>query len=292
MTIDCVLAADALLGACPLWSNARQVLHWIDIEGRRVRTFDPATGTDTAIDTPGRPGSIALTEDENRLLVAMEHQLFRLDLATQQLEPWLELEAAGTGNRLNDGRCDPAGRFWVGSMYEDVPAHRFRGKLHRIDAAGTATVIRDEVGVSNGLAFSPDGATMYWADTLYDTVWAFDYDPNTGAVGNQRLFVDFADLPGRPDGACVDAEGCYWVAAVYGWALLRISPDGRVDRTIDLPVEKPTMCAFGGPGLSTLYVTSIGEGGAYDPASGQQHPGGIFALEPGVTGLPEPVFAG
>ena len=182
MTIDCVLAADALLGECPLWSNARQVLHWIDIEGRRVHTFDPATGTDTAIDTPGRPGSIALTEDENRLLVAMEHQLFRLDLATQQLEPWLELEAAGTGNRLNDGRCDPAGRFWVGSMYEDVPAHRFRGKLHRIDAAGTATVIRDEAGVSNVLAFSAAGATMYWADTLHDSVWAFDYDPNTGAV--------------------------------------------------------------------------------------------------------------
>jgi sugar lactone lactonase YvrE len=152
-------------------------------------------------------------------------------------------------------------------------------------------VIQSGVGVSNGLAFSPDGAVMYWADTTRDLVWAYDYDAASGMRRNERVFLDFSSLPGRPDGACVDETGCYWVACVYGWSLLRATPAGAVDRIIELPVEKPSMPAFGGSDLDTLYLTSISTGGSVPLAPGQPWAGGLLALVPGVKGLAEPLFA-
>jgi len=164
--------------------------------------------------------------------------------------------------------------------------------LHRMDPDGASETVRRGVGVSNGLAFSPDGTTMYHADTLCDTVWAYDYDPTTGERGRERVFTDFADLPGSPDGACVDAAGCYWVACVFGWAVARLTPDGDVDRIIELPVEKPTMPAFGGPGLDTLFVTSIGGGGTHEVAPDQPEAGRLMTIEVGATGIVEPTFGG
>jgi sugar lactone lactonase YvrE len=133
---------------------------------------------------------------------------------------------------------------------------------------------------------------MYFADTPRQTVWAYDYDVATGDARNERVFIDFTGLPGRPDGACVDQDGCYWIACVGGWAVIRVTPDGAVDRRIDLPVQKPTMPAFGGPGLETLFVTSIGAGGSSPMAPGQHDPGGLFAIETGARGLVEPRFGG
>jgi L-arabinonolactonase len=240
----------------------------------------------------GRPGSIALTTEPGKLLVASENGLVWLDWASGAVTPWIELEPPGTGNRLNDGRCDPAGRFWVGSMYVPLSAQRYTGMLHRVEPAGTTQVMRRGVGVANGLAFYPDGSVMYFADTPRRTVWAYTYDASTGTPHDERVFLDFGDLPGQPDGACVDEEGGYWVACVNGWTVLRVTPDGRIDRRVNLPVEKPTMCAFGGKELDLLYITSIGDGGSYPPAPGQQEPGGLFAFDPGVQGLPESLFGG
>ncbi len=151
--------------------------------------------------------------------------------------------------------------------------------------------VRHGIGVTNGLAFDPDRNRMYFADSLHSTVWRYDYDRETGEARNEAPFIDFSDLPGRPDGACVDAEGCYWAAAVYGWAVLRFTPDGALDRTIDLPVEAPTMPAFGGSDLSTLFVTSIGSGGSREPSPGQHEPGGVFAIDAGVIGRVDEPFA-
>jgi sugar lactone lactonase YvrE len=162
--------------------------------------------------------------------------------------------------------------------------------LHRVAADGAVATVRTGIGVSNGLAFSPDGATMYFADTPRETVWSYDYDATTGDARNERVFVDFSELPGRPDGACVDEDGGYWIACVGGWAVLRITPAGVVDRRIDLPVARPTMPAFGGPGLATLYVTSIGEGGSRPAIPGQRDPGGLFAIATDRRGLLEPRF--
>jgi sugar lactone lactonase YvrE len=267
-----------------------QRLYWVDIVGRSVHRFDPVTGTDEVRSLPGRPGSIALTSDLGRLLVALEHELSFLDWGTGTCTPWIALEPSGTGNRLNDGRCDPAGRFWVGSMFDPASAGRFTGLLHRVEPGGAFTTVRTEIGVPNGLAFSPDGRTMYFADTLRDLVWAYHYDLATGEATSERVFLDFADLPGHPDGACVDQDGCVWIACVYGWAVLRVTPVGTVDRRIDLPVEKPTMPAFGGPSLDTLFVTSIGEGGSRQLAPGQPDAGGVFAVDTGCRGIVEPRF--
>jgi len=290
--IECVLPAGAILGECPLWSGVEQRLYWVDIDGKAVHRFDPESRRDEWRDLPGRPGSLAVTATPGRLLVAMEHELVWLDWASRRVEPWLDLEPPRPGVRLNDGRTDPAGRFWVGSMYAPTSAGRFDGMLHRVEPGGEFTTTRSGIGVANGLAFSPDGSAMYFADTLRDTVWVADYDMASGEASNQRVLMDFAGMPGRPDGAGVDETGAYWIACVGGWAIARITPLGVVDRIIPVPVAWPTMVAFGGPDLRTLFITSIGirEGAA--TVDDQQDPGGLFALDPGVAGIPEPVFGG
>lgn len=291
-SVDCILDAKAALGECPVWSQRDSCLFWIDIDGRAVHRFDPVSGENETRRLAARPGSLALTGDPDRLLVAVEHQLCDLSWSTGEAEVRATLETEGPGKRLNDGRCDAAGRFWVGSMDDPPTDARHQGMLHRYDPDGTTEVFRTGIVVSNSLAFSPDSSVMYWADTLEERVLAFDYDVDTGYAANERVFLDFADLPGRPDGACVDESGCFWVACVYGWSLLRATPEGDVDRIIELPVEKPTMPAFGGSSLDTLYVTSISSGGSLPTAPGQRHAGGVFALDPGVRGLPEPHFLG
>ena len=286
------LPARAQLGECPLWSPTEARLYWEDIDGRAVHRFDPATGVDEVRAAPGRPGSLALTATPGRLLVAVEGRLSFLDWASGEWEDWIDLEPEGRGNRMNDGRCDPAGRFWVGTMFDPTSAEQATGSLYRIDADGRSTVTRTGIGVPNGLAFAPDGRTMYWADTHRDTVWAYDYDVDTGEARDERVFLDFSGLPGRPDGACIDEDGCYWIACVYGSAVLRVTPRGDVDRQFAVPTLKPTMPAFGGPSLSTLFITSIGGGGSHAVDPAQPSAGDLFAIETGYRGIPEPHFAG
>ena len=293
----CVLPARAQLGECPTWSPAEARLYLVDIDGQAVHRFDPATGLDEQRSAPGRPASLALTDTPERLLVAIEGRLAFLGWPSGTWTDWVVLEAADLRNRLNDGRCDPAGRFWVGSMSDPAIAsgdgpRPATGLLHRVEADGAAVTVRSGIGVTNGLAFAPDGRTMYFADTHRDTVWAYDYDVSTGEATNERVFLDFESIPGRPDGACVDEDGCYWIACVYGWAVVRVTPGGVIDRRIAVPAEKPTMPAFGGPDLSTLFITSIGGGGSHASDPAQPEAGGLFAIDAGVRGLPEPPFVG
>ena len=146
------------------------------------------------------------------------------------------------------------------------------------------------MGVANGLAFSPDERYMYFADTMRETVWRFDYDKNQGKIRNQQVFLNLKNLYGKPDGACVDADGCYWLAHIYGWKVARYTPEGKLDREIQLPFPKPSMCAFGGSKLDTLFITSI----STKPDSENEenkYSGGLFAVNPGVSGIPEPNFS-
>lgn len=292
MNVDVVVTGPAKLGECPVWSPAEQVLYWCDIDGRAIHRFDPKSGDDDHRPLPVRPGSLALTMEPGRLVVAAEYQVGYFEWDGPRFEPWVDLEAPNTGNRLNDGRTDPAGRFWVGSMFERPSEGRRSGLLHRVDPDGATSIWREEVGVSNALAFSPDGTTMYWADTAQNTVWAHDYDPSTGTMGASRVFADFKDVPGKPDGACVDAEGCLWVACVFGSALARFTPRGDLDQLMQLPVDMPTMPAFGGRDLDTIFVTSIGLADSASSHSDSPLAGSVLAVQPGVTGLPEPAFGG
>lgn len=286
--IEVVGREPDLLGECPVWDQRMDVLYTVDIDGRCVNRLDPSTGERHSRPVSGRPGSLALTPDTDRLLVAVEGFLVFLDWPTGRTEDWLHLETGGPSNRLNDGRCDRQGRFWVGSMHED--ASESTGVLHCVDPGGTNGVFRGNIGVSNGLAFSPDGRTMYFADTIAETIWTYEYDPEAGQPRNRQVFTDFSDLPGQPDGGCVDAEGCYWTACVFGSAIARLTPAGIVDRIIDLPVGKPTMAAFGGSGLDTLFVTSIGGGGSHARPDPQGANGRLLAIDVGVGGIAETPF--
>ena len=278
------------LGECPVWDPRINHLYTIDIDGRVVRRTDPATGASEMRTINGRPGSIALTDNDAVLLVAIENQLGWLEWETGDVTPWLPLETGGPRHRLNDGACDRSGRFWVGSMHED--ASESTGLLHRVLPSGTSTVMRRDVGVPNGLAFSPDGTTMYYADSLARMVWAYDYDNATGSPTGERMLTDFTDLPGTADGATVDEDGCYWIACVFGSAIARITPHGTVDRLVEVPVDKPTKAAFGGSNLDTLFITSIGGGGSHQRYAHPGLNGRLLAIEAGVRGVHEPVFAG
>ncbi len=277
-----VLTEGIALGECPTWSVVEDVLYWIDIDGRSLHRHDPSSGTNDVWALPGRPGSLALTATPGRLLVAVEHDLLWVDLTAgdePRLAPMLNLEKGPDRVRLNDGRATPEGRFLVGSMWDDVNERRSEGSLYLVGPDGPATLETD-IGVANGSAFDLERGRMYFADTFAQTVWMYDYDRATGSVTNRQLFLDYEPLPGFPDGACVDADGCYWSAAVGSGSLVRVTPEGAVDRRVELPVEMPSMPAFGGSDLSTLYVTAI--------ASESGSPGGLFALDVGVAGRPEP----
>ncbi len=281
------------LGECPVWDRRLGRLLLEDIEGRAIHRVDIDTGGVETRDLPGRPGSFVLTADPDRLVVAMEHELVELRWSTGAVTALCDVETPDPEVRLNDGRCDPSGRYWVGSMDLPPEAGRHRGRLHRITVTDGHVEIheqRDGVGVANATAFSPDGTVMYWADTPTSTVWSYDVDPETGDRSNERVFLDFTDLPGLPDGAGVDADGCLWVACVTGSAVLRATPDGSVDRIIDVPVLLPTMPAFVGPELDRLVVTSIStERADADPAFPD---GCLLELDVDAVGLHEPIFPG
>ena len=204
------------------------------------------------------------------------------------------LEAAGTGNRLNDGRCDPAGRYIVGSMYETVSDNRTTGILHQVNADGSSTTLRSGIGVSNGTVFDAERKRMYFVDTPTMHILCWDYDADTGERSNERVFFDYTGLGGFADGACLDADGCYWSASIYGSAVTRITPDGKVDRRIELPILTTTMQCFGGPDLSTMFITSLVDTEHEDryATSGDMRAGTLIALDAGVQGIPETPFAG
>ncbi|HSI42091.1 MAG TPA: SMP-30/gluconolactonase/LRE family protein [Xanthobacteraceae bacterium] len=287
--VDCVLDIRAELGECPVWSVRDNALYWIDIYAGRLNRFDPSSGTNTVWTLPEPIGSFALCED-GAVLLALKSGLARYDLGSGALAPLASPEPDLPNNRLNDGRCDPQGRFWIGSMEDPVQPARAMGSLYRFGADHRCTRTVDGLFVSNGLAFSPGGRTLYHSDSYaaVRTIWAWDMDPADGVLSNRRVFVDTHGMPGRPDGGAVDADGCYWMAGNDGWEIVRFTPKGAVDRRIALPVAKPSMLAFGGPRFDTIYITSI------RPASveGQPQAGSLFAVNAGVTGLMEPLFKG
>ena len=283
MQVEVVLAAGAEIGESPVWCDRAQVLWWVDIAAGALHRFAPATGEDRVWPMGRAVACIALTEGPD-LVLALADGLFRFTPETGALAPLTSFEADRPENRSNDGAMGRDGRFYFGTM-KSAPDGVPGGALYRLDPDGRVTRLLEGLHVSNGLAVSPDGGTLYLSDSWKDVrkVWAFDL--KQGEVSNRRVFFDTAGRPGRPDGGCVDAEGFYWSAGIDGGQLLRISPAGEVDRVIEMPVRKPTKCCFGGPDLDVLYVTSLG---ATDDSPDA---GALMALRPGVKGLPEPRLA-
>jgi L-arabinonolactonase len=291
-TVDCVLDAKARVGEGAVWDDREGVLWWVDIEAPSLRRFDPGSGADRAWPMPSRIGCFAPREGGG-FVVALEDGFHLFDAGSGAFEHIADPEPDRPGNRMNDGTVDPRGGFVAGTMPLG-PREPVAG-FYRLNADRTVDTLFTGMTVSNGSAFSPDGRTFYFSDSESSirTIWACDHDPDTGALSNRRVFVDTRGLAGRPDGGTVDADGCYWMAGVGGWQLVRFTPRGEVDRVVDMPVERPTKIAFGGAALDTLYVTSIGEGLSGEAAARQPQAGGLFALRvPGATGLPTRRFAG
>lgn len=283
MQVDIVVKAKAQVGESPVWCDRRQVLWWVDIPAGALHRFDPITASDQVWTFGRSVACIALTEGDD-LVLGMADGFFRFSPESGKLSLIAHPEADRPANRPNDATMGRDGRFYFGTM-KVQPDGQPGGALYRLDADGQVTPLLDGLHVSNGLAVSPDGSTLYLSDSWKDVrrIWAFDL--RDGELSNRRDFFDTAGRPGRPDGGCVDAEGYYWSAAIDGGQLLRIAPTGEIDRIIDVPVKKPTKCCFGGPDLDVMYVTSLGASDDSPDA------GALMALRPGVRGLPEPRLA-
>jgi len=292
---ELVLDSRCATGESPVWLAAEQALYWVDIPARQLHRWTPSSGAHTTWTGDEMLACIAPRAGHpGQWIAAMESGLFAIatrDDGTLAATELANAAHAAHGMRFNDGRCDRQGRFWAGTMLMDMAAGRDVGRVYRYQSDVNAEVALrmhlDPLIVPNGMAFSPDGRTMYLSDSHPDVqaIWAFDYDIADGTPHHRRLFVDMKPLPGRPDGAAVDADGCYWICGNDAGLVHRFTPDGKLDRSLAVPVRKPAMCAFGGAQLDTLYVTSIRPGG---DLSDQPLAGGVFALRPGVKGLPEP----
>jgi sugar lactone lactonase YvrE len=287
--VVCVLSANAVLGESPVWDPRERQLYWTDIKGRAIHRFDPATGADMHWPVPEPVGSLAVRA-RGGLVVAMRSGFHFFDPTTGGTTPIVHPEPERTANRFNDGKTDRQGRFWAGSMHD--PETDPTGSLYRLDADLSVHRLAEGFVCPNALCWSPDSRTMYHADSARRTVWAWDFDPDAGAIANRRPFFEVPTADGAPDGATVDAVGFVWLAHWGGWRLTRLDPAGRVERVVRLPVQQPTCPAFGGPDLDVLYVTSASITLTPEARARQPWAGGILALDPGVRGLPEARFRG
>jgi L-arabinonolactonase len=285
----CAVDCKNVLGEGAVWCPRERLLWWIDISTPSLWRFDPRTKRVDHWSLPKPPGSFALRKNGGFLL-AFRNGFATLDAPGGDLD-WLELPDLKLGDeRFNDGKVDRAGRFWAGTL--DRKLGSAIGQLYRVEAGFRVTAMDRGFTISNGIGWSPDDRTMYFTDTPSRRIYRYDFDAATGGIANRRVFVEADPGHGGPDGMTVDAEGFVWSAQFDRWCIHRYAPDGRLDRAVRMPVQRPTTCMFGGADLATLYVTSARMDLTDAALAGQPQAGGVFALEPGARGLPEPRFAG
>jgi sugar lactone lactonase YvrE len=287
LNVEVAVSGTDILGECALWDERSRALWWVDSRAPAIKCVTPGVGTVAVHALPEAVGSIAFCKS-GRMLAATKSGFHFFDPANGSLELIVDPEAQLPDNRFNDGRCDRQGRFWAGTM-SDVRRDPV-GTLYRLDTDFACTPLRNAIIIPNSLAWSPDGRTMYFADTNRSTIWAWDYEPATGVATRERVFADTGS--GRPDGSCVDAEGCLWNADYGAGRLVRYTPAGKVDRTLELPVTNPTCCCFGGDRLDELFVTTARQRLAPEELARQPLAGSVLVLKPGVSGLPESRFGG
>ena len=288
---EVVHAAEAALGEGCVWSPVENLLIWVDITGQAVHRFDHASGQPVSVWRYQDAVGNAVPRARGGLALGLGPAVALTD-RVGAIETVIDLPGEPESNRTNDGAVDPRGRLFQGTMgTHDAGAPV--GALYRLDSGGAAPRVVDEVSISNGIGWSPDQATMYYIDTLTFRVDRFDYDPDTGAIDERRPFLTFDGSTGGPDGMCVDAEGCLWVAFFGGYHVQRFSPDGERLETVVTPgAPQTTCCCFGGPDLDTLYITTAREPIAGVQTEGEPNSGSLFAAQVDAVGQPTNLFAG
>lgn len=291
MRIERVGDTIDMLGEGPLWDVAEQALYWVDSRGRRIRRLDWASGERRDWDVPAMIGSMALRESGGAIL-ALQTGIHTFDFGTGEARQVVDPEADDPTTRFNDGKVDRQGRFLTGTMATRIGDRtEGRGSVYRLDTDLTLHRLKGGVIVANGPCFSPDGGTFYFADTGRRAIFAHDYDVGTGAIGPERIAVDTSPYGSGPDGGTVDSEGHLWSALVHTGQIARFAPDGSLERLIDMPCTRPASVMFGGPDLDVVFVPSIRDSG--NVRGDREIDGALFAIRDlGITGIPEPRFAG
>ena len=279
---------EDIIGEVPLWDAHRRTISWIDILKPAFHRYDPATGKVTSFTPPEKLGAYALTNSE-RLLTGGRGGIALWDPSTQVLERLSTPEDDRPDNILNDGRTDPRGRFLIASMDKMLAGPK--GRLWQVEQGKGTRLLQDEdIMLPNALCWSPDGTTFYMGDSKTNLIYAYDYDPGTGDISNRRVFADTSGLPGDVDGASIDAQGFLWNARFGGGCLIRFTPDGSVDQTVDMPVSQPTHITFGGTDLKTMYITTARFRLKPEQLEAEPMAGALLAMDCDVAGLPENRF--
>ena len=290
-TIDRLSAPKATLGEGPWWDHIDQRLWWVDIRGHSLNCYDPVGDTNVANDV-GETIGCAFKCESGAMIIGTGSGVYSFDVINQEKKLIVKPRPMEASCRFNDGCTDAFGRLWLSTMIDGTDVPQRRGRFYRLGANCAFDSFFGAFYTTNGLAFSPDGNVIYYADTnrSVQTIWACDYDLESGRPAKSKVFLDCRDLPGRPDGATVDVDGCYWFAGVGGWSVVRVTPKGKIDRIVGLPVEKPSKVMFGGPRLDVLYVSTISEG-VHDFQS-QPDAGCLFAITGlGTSGIEQRRFA-
>jgi len=291
ISVECVQREEAIVGESPVWCPAERALYWVDIAGQKIHRFHRASGVNDTFHLPEPVTALALRA-KGGLVLSLKKDFALFDLESQQLTYLGNPERDKPDNRFNDAKCDPQGRFWAGTMgnvHWDAPS----GALYRLDADGTISCYQKDVICANGMGWSPDNRVMYFTESFRYAIYAYDYQAETGVISNRRVFVTVDKASGAfPDGLTVDAEGHVWSVHNAVGRVVRYTPSGKIERTIELPVPRPCGCIFGGESFDTLYITTARE--TLTLAQIAQYPlsGSLFAAVPGVRGIAEPLFAG
>ena len=293
-TIDAThfLHTQAALGEGPIWDSRRNVYWWIDIVGKQLFRLDPSTKTNDQWNLNLMPGTVVVRESGG-LMLATQDGFQAFDIESGRLATILDPEANQAANRFNDGKCDPAGRFWAGTMRIENHMEIATGALYSLDRNHSVVKHLDDVGVSNGIVWSQDATRMYYADSPKRTIFGFDYDLDSGHIRNRQTVFFADDEMGFPDGMAIDRDDKLWVAFWDGWCVAQICPNsGKVLTKIALPVAQVTACAFGGRDHSQLLITTAAVGLDTDARASQPLAGDLFVANPNACGLAQPRFVG
>lgn len=283
-SLECIVEAQDILGEGPFWSPDEASLYWFDIMQNRLSRVNPATSQYASWRLSSKCHGGAFCEGGGMIVTAHAGVCF-YDIQKNELTT---IYPAESHTHFNDVKCDRRGRFWFGSVPKKIGEPT--GSLFRVDPDLTVRVMQPNAIASNGIGWSPDQKTMYFADTYGGGIFAYDFDLDSGEIDNRRLLIPRED--GLPDGLTVDAEGCIWCAYALSGAVYRFTPQGKIDRRVDVPAKFTTSCIFGGKDLDTLFITTARAGRPKEELEQLPLSGALFAIQPGVRGMPEPKFAG